>query len=147
MSIPELSDSAEQQPSATYNREDSSKTVSGKWIVVGLVVMLALTGIYMYVQMGRTVSADVKMTAAGWDVVSDDEIVAIVDVTRDDPAKPAYCVVYALNYEVAEVGRRSFLVQPDDVGGIRLEVSIPTRERAVTISEYGCSSELPSYME
>ena len=146
MSIPELSDSAE-QTSATYNREDSAKTVSGKWIVVGLVVLLAFTGLYMYVQVGRTTSPNVTITAAGWDVVSDEEIVATVDVTRDNPQEKAFCVVYALNYSVAEVGRRSFVVEPSDSGAVRLQVNIPTRERAVTISEYGCSTELPSYMQ
>jgi len=70
-----------------------------------------------------------------------------LDVTRDDAAQPAYCIVTAMNYDKTEVGRREAILAAGGDATQRLTVKIPTREQAVAADVYGCSTIFPSYLD
>jgi hypothetical protein len=131
---------------ASYGNSRSSG-VSGKIIVIGVVVVLVAAGIFIWSQWRDSSDADVSGTAAGFEAASDSSIQMKLDITRDDTSAPAYCVVTAMNYDKAEVGRREAVVAGGGSGTTRLIVDIPTHERAVAADVYGCSSVFPSYLD
>lgn len=131
---------------ASYGNSRSSG-VSGKIIVIGVIVVLVAAGIFIWSQWRNSSDADVSGTAAGFEVTSDDRIQMNLDITRDDADKPAYCVVTAMNYDKAEVGRREAVVAGGGSDTTRLTVAIPTHERAVAADVYGCSTVFPSYLD
>lgn len=135
------------QPSARPDRYGSPGAVlSGRLLVVGIVLLIVVCGFYIYRQYTTSTTADVTLSTAGFTRPSDNQLDVTVDVTRDDPATPAYCIVQALNYDKTEVGRREFVIPAGEAKTTRLVVSVPTTEVAVAGLPYGCSSSIPSYL-
>lgn len=133
--------------SARYG--DTNRRLPGKLIVVGLVGMLIIAMAYIFVQMNRVSTPDVTATQAGWareEGREDDVFIFTLDVTREDPSMDAYCIIYALNYDVAEVGRRDVLIPAGGPSTVRMDVPIQTREQAVAGEVYGCSTEMPKFL-
>lgn len=133
--------------SARYG--DTNRRLPGKLIVVGLVGMLIIAMAYIFVQMNRVSTPDVTATQAGWareEGREDDVFIFTLDVTREDPSMDAYCIIYALNYDVAEVGRRDVLIPAGGPSTVRMDVPIQTREQAVAGEVYGCSTEMPQFL-
>ncbi len=131
---------------ASYGNSRSSG-VSGKVIVIGVIVVLVAAGIFIWSQWRDSSDADVSGTVTGFETDSDDSIQMKLDITRDDTDRPAYCIVTAMNYDKAEVGRREAVVAAGGSETTRLAVSIPTHERAVATDVYGCSTVFPSYLD
>ena len=118
-------------PSARYNAAPGKgSAIVGKLIAVGAVVFVVLAGIVIYQYYQKVTSATVS-----------------VDVTRDNVEIPSYCIITALNYGKAEVGRREFLIEPGGDRTKRFSVDIPTRDVAVAGTVYGCSDNPPSYLK
>lgn len=133
--------------SARYG--DTNRRLPGKLIVVGIVGMLIIAMTYVFVQMNRVSTPDVSATQAGWareEGREDDVFIFTLDVTREDPSLDAYCIIYALNYDVAEVGRRDVLIPAGGPSTVRMDVPIQTREQAVAGEVYGCSTEMPEFL-
>lgn len=133
--------------SARYG--DTNRRLPGKLIVVGLVGMLIIAMAYIFVQMNRVSTPDVTATQAGWareEGREDDVFIFTLDVTREDPSLDSYCIIYALNYDVAEVGRRDVLIPAGGPSTVRMDVPIQTREQAVAGEVYGCSTEMPKFL-
>ena len=110
-----------------------SASISGKVIIIGVVLVLVISGLYMWNQWRNESSPDVSISSAGFDRPNDSLLNFTVDVTRDDASRAAYCIVTALDYDKNEVGRREFV--------------IPSGGRAVAGKEYGCSTEIPGYLD
>ena len=121
--------------------------IRGKWIILGVVVILVVSGLYIANQMRNAGPRDASVSGAGFERHSDQRIDFFADVSRTDPSKPAYCVVTALDYDKNEVGRREFYVPPSDQKLQRFVVAIPTQTRAVAATPYGCSLTIPSYLD
>ncbi|KGF15679.1 DUF4307 domain-containing protein [Corynebacterium freneyi] len=128
---------------------DTNRRLPGKLIVVGIIGMLVVAAAYIFVQMNRVSTPDVTATQAGWareEGREDDVFIFTLDVTREDPSLDAYCIIYALNYDVAEVGRRDVFIPAGGPSTVRLDVPIQTREKAVAGDVYGCSTEMPEFL-
>ena len=72
--------------------------------------------------MNRVGSPDVTASQAGWSRTEgkeDEEFIFTLDVTRSNPELDSYCIIYALNYDVAEVGRRDVFIPAGDQYGAR----------------------------
>lgn len=121
--------------------------VSGKFLVIGIVVVLVAVVVFMWSQWRNSSDADVTATATGYSDNTDTSIMMNLDITRDDAAKPAYCIVTALNFDKAEVGRREAVLAAGGNATERLTVRIPTREQAVAADVYGCSTVFPDYLD
>jgi uncharacterized protein DUF4307 len=67
------------------------------------------------------------------------------DVTRDEPERPAVCIVRVLTFDGSEGGRREVLVPP---GGNSTSVTAVIRSSAkpVTADVFGCSYQVPTYL-
>lgn len=131
---------------ATYGSA-RNQGVSGKFIVIGIVIVLIAAGVYVFSQYRNSTSADVTGDAAGYETLSDDAMRMTVDITRDDTDKPGVCIVSALNISKAEAGRREAIVPAGGSETTRLVVDIPTHSRPVGAEVYGCGSTAPSYLD
>lgn len=145
MSSPDI-----QRPASRYGRGRTPKKptgVSGKLIAIGLVVLLVLAVVagarYLNNSQQNTVSAEMT----NFERVDDDTMRLQLDVTREDPSQPAYCIVTAIDYAMAEVGRREILLEPGGPEASRHEVLVTTRDVPVSGDVYGCSTVIPSYLD
>ena len=145
-----MSTPADPRPAARYGRNRTPATgrnLGGKMIAVVAVVLL----VGLAVAIARYMAADaergdVTISMVSHERVADDTLRLWVDVTRKDPGVESYCIVTAMNYEMAEVGRREILVEPGGDAVQRFAVDIPSRDLPVSGSVYGCSTTMPSYL-
>nr|WP_120492152.1 DUF4307 domain-containing protein [Corynebacterium lactis] len=129
---------------------DTNRNMPAKLIVIGIVGMLIIAGAYIFVQMNRVTTPDVSATQAGWSRTPGkeaEEFIFTLDVTREKPELDSYCIIYALNYDLAQVGRRDVLVPAGGPATVRMDVPIATRETAVAGDVYGCSTEIPDFLK
>jgi hypothetical protein len=68
-----------------------------------------------------------------------------LSVTRDDPSRPAVCIVRARSRDGEETGRKEVYVPPA-AGPIVLTTIVRTSRPPVTADVYGCSLEVPPYL-
>lgn len=144
-----MSSSGIARPESRYGTEETPKPkgVAGKIIAVVLVIFIvvAVFGIARYVQQRSAIP--VQASIAAYERQDDQTMRLWVDITRDDVSQDSYCIVTALNYEMAEVGRREVIVPAGGEGAQRYEVDIPTRDYPVSTGVYGCATDIPSYMD
>ena len=144
-----MSTPAASRPTERYGKDRAPQTgrnLSGKMVAIVAVVLL----IGLAVAIARFMAADaqrgdVTIEMVSHERVADDTMRLWVDVTAD-PEVLSYCIVTALNYEMAEVGRREILVEPGGDALQRFQVDIPSRDLPVSGSVYGCSTSVPPYL-
>lgn len=138
-----------ERPVSRYrgNRETmATNNWSGK-VIAALAVVIVLALVIALVQfMQRRESETVTASMGAFERIDDSTFQMDVDVTRENPEVPTYCIVTALAYSHAEVGRREILVEPSSATVVRITTQIPTREPAVSGGIYGCSTTIPSHM-
>lgn len=114
-----------------------------RWSLIA-VVLVALVGVATlgYLNLGST---PIQGEQAAFRILDDHTVEVTVEVQRDDPSKPADCVVRARAESGREVGRREVLIHPgDDV--VRQDTQLRTSERAVVGEVYGCTYSVPEYL-
>ena len=67
------------------------------------------------------------------------------EVVRDDPERPAVCIVRARSRDGDETGRKEVYVPPA-AGPVELTTVIRTSRPPVTANVYGCSLQVPPYL-
>ncbi len=137
------------RPASRYrgNREiTASNNWTGKLIAAAAVVIVIALVIAFVQFMQRREAETVSATMGAFERIDDDTFQMNVDITRDNPEVPTYCIVTALAYSHAEVGRREIYVEPSTDTVVRITTQIPTREPAVSGGIYGCSTNIPSHM-
>ncbi|MGP6173699.1 DUF4307 domain-containing protein [Corynebacterium sp. A21] len=137
------------RPASRYGAERNPTKpsgIGGKILAVLLVLMLILVVIFVARYINNRQSVDVTASMASFERVDDNTMRLWVDVTRENPSDPAYCIVTAINYGMAEVGRREILLPAGGEGMERMEVLIPTWDVPVSGSVYGCSTSIPSFL-
>lgn len=129
-------------PTATKRSNAAGRIVA--LIAIGLVVVLLYSVFdYFKKQESRTVTADFISLEA----VDDNTTRMWIDVSRKDVEAPSYCIVTAVNYAHAEVGRREVVLPAGGQELERVAVELPVRGPAVSGRVYGCSDNLPFYMD
>ncbi|KQB83656.1 DUF4307 domain-containing protein [Corynebacterium oculi] len=124
-----------------------SNGISGKIVAVVMVLLLIALVIVVARFLATRDDATVKASMTNFERVDDATMHLDIDVTRNQPDVPSYCIVTAMNYDKAEVGRREVLISAGGPETQRMAVEIPTRDRAVSGSVYGCSTQIPAYMD
>lgn len=145
-----MSDVRSARPSQRYGTEAEVKKPSGiggkilaVLIVVGLVAIIGFVARAVQQRNSIPVSASLVTYER-----QDDETMRLwVDISREDPEVDSYCIVTALNYAMAEVGRREVILPAGGEQQTRVEVDLPTRDYPVSGGVYGCSTVIPSYMD
>lgn len=125
----------------------AGSTVSGKVVAVVLillVVALLVAGAFTVKRLTST--PDITGTAIAVTVVDEQRIDIVVDVMRDEPGTPVYCIVRALDPTKAEVGRREVYVPASEQGTVGFDAAIATTGRASSADVYGCGDDVPNYL-
>jgi hypothetical protein len=68
-----------------------------------------------------------------------------LNVIRDDPSRPAVCIVRARSRDGEETGRKEIYVPPA-AGPLVLTTVVRTSRPPVTADVYGCSLAVPPYL-
>ena len=134
----------QQIPEDRYGSRARTKARPGLlWSLVAL-VLLGLVGV-AYLGYRNLGSAPIEGKQTAFQVVDDHSVNITVEVQRDDPRRPAECVVRALARSGEEVGRKEVLIQPAD-GVTRQDTVLRTSARAIVGEVYGCSYNVPEYL-
>lgn len=114
------------------------------WLFTALALAVACGVAYLgYVNLG---TAPVEAERTTFDELSGNTMRMTFQVTRDDPAKPAVCVVRVRQLQGAESGRREVYVPPAG-NGHPVSTVIHSTERPVTAEVFGCSYDVPRYLQ
>ena len=125
----------------------TGSTLSGKLVAVVLILLVGALLVAGAVTVYRLASTpDITGTAIGVTVVDDQRTDIVVDVMRDEPGTPVYCIVRALGPAKAEVGRREVYVPASEQGTVGFDAAIATTGRASTADVYGCGEDVPGYL-
>ncbi|WP_295804436.1 DUF4307 domain-containing protein [uncultured Corynebacterium sp.] len=136
--------------SRSQSRYGSSTKSKGSWtnraiVLVFVAVFIAM--VFFGVQYFRTQQkVNANISYVSHEILSDDTARIWVDITRNRVEEPAYCIVQAFDYSKAEVGRREIAVPAGGDEAQRVAIDVPTNHRAVAGGAYGCSGNIPSYL-
>ncbi|WP_273408965.1 DUF4307 domain-containing protein [Corynebacterium ureicelerivorans] len=135
------------RPSGRYGSKAGSGSIGGKVVAV---VSVLLVGALLFFGV-RTImdrfNEPVRAEFISQERLDDTTGRLWIDVTRKHPDTPAYCIVTAVDYSHAEVGRREVILPAGAEEHSRIAVDLPVREPLVSGRIYGCSENLPFYMD
>ncbi|MGH3795473.1 MAG: DUF4307 domain-containing protein [Pseudonocardiaceae bacterium] len=135
-------------PTGRYGTRDSGHRT--RWARPLVMVLGALVGLAVAVVAYHNLAQNPLQTQVlGFDVQAgqpDANAVSLqFSVIRDDPSRPAVCIVRARSYDGQETGRREVYVPPA-AGPVGLTTVIQTSRPSVTADVYGCSLQVPAYL-
>lgn len=113
-------------------------------VIAAIVLAVLFYGVQYFLQQEK-VNAEISYVTH--EIRDDHSLRVWADVTRNSPDEAAYCIVQAYDYSKAEVGRREIPIPANDEESMRIAVDIPTNDRAVAGGVYGCSSQIPAYLD
>lgn len=108
---------------------------------VGIAVGAVLAYI-AYVNLGAT---PITAQRVGFEEKPGNAMEITVDVSRDQPGKPAVCIVRVRDISGTESGRKELYIPPGNAG-TRLRTVIKSASRPVTADVFGCSYSVPDYL-
>lgn len=147
-------DPAQSRPRSRYGSQaeapsavaEPKPSVVSKALAVFIAAMLAL----MVFLVGRSVLQQQARPVTAEFITQerlDDETARLwIEVDRKDTDQDAYCIVFAVDYDHSEIGRREVVIPAGGEKLQRLAVDMPTREPVASGRIYGCSQQLPPYM-
>ena len=136
------------RPAERYGRNRGSDgSIGGKVVaIVAALLMIALLVVGARTIMERF-NEPVRAEFISQEHIDDNTGRLWIDVNRKNPDTPAYCIVTAVDYSHAEVGRREVVLPAGGDEHSRIAVDLPVREPLVSGRIYGCSENLPFYMD
>lgn len=108
-------------------------------LVVAAGVVVALLG---YRNLG---SAPIQGAQNGFEVIDDGSVRITFEVVRDEPQRPAVCILRARSIDGDETGRKEVYVPPGE-DTVLADSVLRTSRRAVTGEVFGCSYDVPVYL-
>ncbi|WP_164860574.1 DUF4307 domain-containing protein [Rhodococcus sp. X156] len=128
---------------STGTKRHRSPRLTAALAVVAALVFGALIALLLYRSFG---SSPISSESTGYQTLDDSSISVTFTVTRDDPAKPAVCVVRALTTDHSETGRREVFIPPSDTDIAQYDAVIRASEKPVVADVFGCGYDVPSYL-
>ena len=143
-----MSTATSPRPAERYGRNrGSGGSIGGKVVaIVSGLLMIALLVVGARTIMERF-NQPVRAEFISQEHIDDNTGRLWIDVNRKNPDTPAYCIVTAVDYSHAEVGRREVVLPAGGDEHSRIAVDLPVREPLVSGRIYGCSENLPFYMD
>ncbi|MEY6450083.1 DUF4307 domain-containing protein [Corynebacterium pseudotuberculosis] len=129
-----------------YSAPQKTSNLSGKLLAVLILVIVAAIAVALIKFVQKDRQTKISGQIANVMQVDDNNFKLTVDVTRDNTSIDHYCIVTALDYEMAEIGRREFFLPSGGDKTQRIEVPIKTSKGAVSGNLYGCSGSIPFYL-
>lgn len=135
-----------ERPAARYGRQRLARS-SRRRLVAALFVVIVAAGVALaFVGYQRLGTAEVKGELGGYRLLGDDTVEVTVSVTREDPSRPAVCIVRARSVDGAEVGRREVLVPPSTADTVVVSTIVKATRQPVVGDVYGCGTDVPAYL-
>ena len=114
-----------------------------RWVFTGIALVFSVgVAIVAYQNLGST---PIDAQRVGFEPRPGDSMQITLDVTKDNPAAPAVCVVRVRDASGAESGRKEVLV-PAGGGSRRVSTVIRSSGQPVTADVFGCSYDIPRYL-
>lgn len=88
----------------------------------------------------------IRTEVLGFTVLPGNTVQLRLIVYRDDPSRPAVCIVRARSLDGAETGRKELYVPPA-AGPIVLSTVVLTSRPPVIAEVFGCSYQVPAYLD
>ena len=128
--------SARERPPGTRRRNAA--------IVLAVSILLgALVAVLAYRNFGtEPISGD----SLGFSLDNDSTVTVRFSVTRDDPSRPAVCIVRALSRDGSETGRRESYIPPSGTATTAYTSTVRTSHPPAVGNVFGCSYTVPSYL-
>lgn len=128
-------------------RYGSGKRTGGRrwqvWALAALGIAVGVVLAYIaYVNLGAT---PITAQRVGFEEKPGNAMEITVDVSRDQPGKPAVCIVRVRDISGAESGRKELYIPPGNAG-TRMRTVIKSASRPVTADLFGCSYSVPEYL-
>ena len=90
-------------------------------------------------------STPIRTETLGFTLLTGNAVQLRLTVSRDDPARPAVCIVRARSRDGEETGRKELYVPPA-AGPVALATVVHTSRPPVIAEVYGCSFQVPGYL-
>ncbi len=135
-----------ERPAARYGRQRLNRR-SRRRVVVILSLVIVAAGVALalaaYQRLGTN---EVKGELGGYQLIDGETVQVTISVTREDPSRPAVCIIRARSIDGAETGRREILVPPSTQTTMQVTALVKSTRQAVVGDVYGCGTDVPSYL-
>lgn len=133
-----MSDRYGQQPGSRLRR---------RWVIAGSTAFILVAGVAVavvgYQRLGRS---EVAGSLASYNLVDSETVEVTITVTREDPSRPAVCIVRGRSKDGSETGRREVLVPPATSESVQVTTFVKTARPPVMGDVYGCGLDVPGYL-
>lgn len=117
-----------------------------KWLRWSLPVVGVLVGVVValvaYQNLGNQ---PIEAKQSAFEVLDDRSVEVTFEVVRDQPDRPAVCVIRARSDDGDEAGRREVLIPPGRTTSVAKAV-VHASKPPVTGEVFGCSYQVPAYL-
>ncbi|MBB4674113.1 DUF4307 domain-containing protein [Crossiella cryophila] len=131
-------------PEGRYGRSSDRRTPP--WVRVALLVAgVSVGGVLAFVGYRNLGITPIEGKQTAYQVLDNTAVKISFEVARDQPERPAVCVVRARSKDGDEVGRREVYIAPSESTVIESAV-IKTSRPGITAVVFGCSYQVPEYL-
>jgi hypothetical protein len=140
---------AQQVPAGRYGKSNRPRRRwSTKVIVVVLGAAMAVAaGAVTWLTFRSVTHPDVQGTLITFNVVNDSTMSIELTVARDDPSRPAVCIVRARSRDGSETGRRELYIPPSQSTTVQVVTEVKSSQPPGVGDLYGCGFDVPAYLE
>ncbi|HEY0639051.1 MAG TPA: DUF4307 domain-containing protein [Pseudonocardiaceae bacterium] len=118
-----------------------------RWLPAALLAVVVVAGVAVAVSSFRSLGPPpVEGRQTAFEVIDDSTVRVTFQIVRERPDQPAVCIVRARSEDGDETGRKEVLVAPGD-RSVVAETVLRTSRRPVTGEVFGCSYDVPAYLE
>lgn len=115
-----------------------------KWALTGLVI-LAGVGI-AYIGYTKFAVKDVEGKQVAFEIVDSRTMNIQITVTREDPSRPAVCIVRTRSKDGSETGRREVYIAPSTSQTVEITAPVHASQPPAMGDLYGCGLNVPEYL-
>jgi hypothetical protein len=135
-----------ERPAARYGRQRLSRN-DRRRIAIGMTLFIIVLGVIIaIIGFQRLGTGDVKGELSAYKLVDDRTVEVTVGVTREDPSRPAVCIVRARSVDGSETGRREILIPASSHVTVQVTAVVKTTKPAAVGDVYGCGIDVPDYL-
>lgn len=135
-----------ERPAARYGRQRVSRRTR-RLVVAALAAGVVVAGVILAIVASQRLGAqDVEGELGAYRIIDDRTVEVTVSVTREDPSRPAVCIVRARSRDGSETGRREMLVPPSERATVQVATVVEAGKPPVIGDVYGCGLDVPPYL-
>jgi hypothetical protein len=135
-----------ERPTARYGRQRMPRRTR-RLVVAALTAGVVVAGVILaIVASQRLGTKDVEGELGAYRLIDDRTVEVTVSVTREDPSRPAVCIVRARSKDGSETGRREILVPPSQQATVQVTTVVESSSPPVIGDVYGCGNDVPPYL-